>query len=195
MNNTSRKRFLIVISGPSGAGKSTLVQALLQNPKEYTLSISCTTRKKRPQEQDGREYYFISKEVFEQKIAQNQFLEYAQYDGNYYGTLKEEVARIIQKTHCLLDIEVQGAQIIRNKADLKDSTIFIFIEPPDEQTLRKRLTQRGNNLDFHLERRMEQAKKELAEKHKFDRVFTNQDSERMIQEVQDYLQQRFSTSV
>ncbi|MEK7484536.1 MAG: guanylate kinase [Planctomycetota bacterium] len=191
--NKVPNRFLIVISGPSGAGKSTLVQALLHSTN-YLLSVSCTTRKKRPTEQHGREYYFISKEEFEQKIAQNQFLEYAQYDGNYYGTLREEVDRITQKTHCLLDIEVQGAQIIREKLDLKECTTFIFIEPPDEKTLRERLLQRGNNPDFHLERRIQQAKRELAEKHKFDRVFTNHDSAQMIQEVRDYLQKRFSTS-
>lgn len=179
-----------MISGPSGAGKSTLVQGLLSDP-QYQLSISCTTRKKRPGELHGREYYFLSEAEFQEAIQQKKFLEHASYAGRYYGTLISEVERIIRTSHCLLDIDIQGAQSIRENTSLKHPKIFLFLEPPNENVLIERLSKRNNNQDFDLHQRLALLHQELQEKEKFDRVFRNVDQNQMIQEVQAYLQSRF----
>lgn len=186
-----KEHYLIIISGPSGAGKSTLTHRLIQDPA-YQLSVSCTTRKIRPGEQNGKDYYFLTRDVFEQKILENQFLEYAQYDGNYYGTLLSELDRILPSAHCLLDIDVQGAQSIREHPFLKAKTIFIFIEPPNLEEQVQRLKTRGNNPDFNLEVRLERARKEIQEKTKFDQVFVNQNLEDMIDAVKNYLKTQYS---
>ena len=132
---------LVVISGPSGAGKDTVVEKYLRKKKTNAwLSISCTSRDMRPGDKEGRDYYFISKEEFERKIEAGDFLEYALYNGNYYGTPKEHIEEHLQSGEdVILVIEVQGALKVK---EIVPEAICIFIMPPSMKELRKRLVGR-----------------------------------------------------
>lgn len=157
-----RRGILFVVSAPSGAGKSTLLNAL-RPTADFTYSISCTTRKPRPGEIDGEDYYFISHQEFEERIARGEFLEYANVHGNYYGTRRDTVLSNIEAgIDVLIDIDVQGARNIRNDSELvRDALADIFIMPPSLTELRHRLIKRGTETPEQIETRLRNAAHEM----------------------------------
>jgi len=163
---------LFIICAPSGAGKTSLVNALLEREPDLELSVSHTTRAPRPGEQDGREYHFITTEAFLRMAGQGAFLESAEVHGNMYGTSQ---AWIEARTHAgrdiLLEIDWQGAQQVRR---LVPGTIAIFILPPSLDVLRRRLTARGQDTSAVIERRLANAREEIAHVEEFDYVIINQ---------------------
>jgi len=166
---------ILIFSAPSGSGKSTLVQHLLDTRQDMELSISATTRAPRGKEQDGKEYYFISPERFEQLIHEDAFVEWEQvYKGTYYGTLKSEIDRIESAGHhVVFDIDVKGG--INVKRMFGDRARAIFIAPPSIDALRERLTKRGTDSPEKIEERLAKAEIELADAPLFDTILVNDD--------------------
>lgn len=167
---TMNKGRLIVFSAPSGCGKGTMLAEILKD-KNYCVSVSATTREPREGEVDGVNYHFISKGDFLQKVADSEFLEYAEYCDNYYGTLISEVdGRLNDGLNVILEIEVQGAMKIREK---RPDALFIFIAPPSVNELRRRLKKRGTETDEVIEKRVSQAAGEIALAQKYDYIIVN----------------------
>ncbi|MBQ7648356.1 MAG: guanylate kinase [Paludibacteraceae bacterium] len=166
---------ILIFSAPSGSGKSTLVQHLLDTRQDIELSISATTRAPRGQEQDGREYYFITPERFEQLIKEDAFVEWQQvYKGTYYGTLRSEIERIEKAGHhVVFDIDVKGG--INVKRMFGDRARAIFISPPSIEALRERLTKRGTDSPEKIEERLAKAEIEMADAPLFDTILVNDD--------------------
>lgn len=172
---------VFVITGPSGVGKGTLIRALLEHCPSLELSISATTRQPREGEEDRVDYYFLTPEEFQRRIDEHDFLEYATYSGNRYGTLRSEIERRLEEGHSVvLEIEVQGAQQVR--AAMEDS-IQIFIAPPDPAVLRQRLAGRGTDSQEAIDARLETAKQELAAMDDFDHRVVNDDLGRATEEL------------
>ena len=164
---------IIIFSAPSGSGKSTLVQHLLDTRQDMELSISATTRAPRGKEQDGREYYFISRDKFESLIGEDAFVEWQQvYKGTYYGTLRSEIERIESAGHhVVFDIDVKGG--INVKRMFGDKARAIFIAPPSIEALRERLTKRGTDSPEKIEERLAKAETEMADAPLFDTILVN----------------------
>jgi guanylate kinase len=170
-----------IVSAPSGSGKSTLVNELFKVVKGLDFSISYTTRPPRGSEQNGKEYFFVSKGEFEAMIAADEFLEHANVFGNYYGTarrfLREAEAR---KNDLLLDIDVQGAQQIKKRIP---AAVSIFILPPDRDTLEWRLRNRGLDSEAVILRRLDTARREIENYSKYDYILVNRQLERSTDEL------------
>ncbi|MBO4362081.1 MAG: guanylate kinase [Paludibacteraceae bacterium] len=166
---------ILIFSAPSGSGKSTLVQHLLDTRQDMELSISATTRAPRGQEQNGREYYFITPERFEALIKEDAFVEWQQvYKGTYYGTLRSEIERIEGAGHhVVFDIDVKGG--INVKKMFGDRARAIFIAPPSIDALRERLTKRGTDSPEKIEERLAKAETEMADAPLFDTILVNDD--------------------
>lgn len=165
------KGFIIVISGPSGVGKGTLVGELLKNSDDFALSISATTRQPREGEVHGVNYFYITKEEFLDKVNNNGMLEYAQYNGNYYGTPREYVESTTQNgKNIILEIEVQGAKKIQ---DMGLGVVTIFVMPPSWEVLKKRLMGRGTETEDVIENRLNIAKEEMTQADKYDYIVIN----------------------
>ncbi|CAK9886927.1 MAG: Guanylate kinase [Candidatus Erwinia impunctatus] len=166
---------LFIVSAPSGAGKSSLIQALLKTQPLYDtqVSVSHTTRDKRPGEQHGEHYYFVSHDQFRAMIAQDEFIEYAEVFGNYYGTARETIEQVLATgVDIFLDIDWQGAQQIRNKMP-QARTIFVL--PPSKDELDRRLRGRGQDSEETIARRMAQAVAEMAHYAEYDYLIVNDD--------------------
>ena len=171
MIKTKKKGLLIVISGPSGCGKDTVVKSLMEKNKNIWLSISCTSREIRGNEKDGVDYYFLSNEEFEEKIKNNEMLEYAKYADNYYGTPKEYISKHLDNGEdVILVIEIQGALKIK---ELLPDTTFIFILPPSMDELKNRLTNRGTESIEKIDKRFKRAYTEINEVSKYNYVVVN----------------------
>ena len=167
------KGILTVISGFSGSGKGTIMKALLERYHNYALSVSATTRSPREGEVDGREYFFKTKEEFEQMIAQNQFIEYAQYVDHYYGTPREYVERCLEEGRdVILEIEVQGARKVK---EMIPEAILVFVTPPSAEELKKRLIGRGTETMEVIESRLSRANAEAAVMGDYDYILVNDD--------------------
>ena len=176
----SDRGVLTVISGFSGAGKGTVVKQLLQE-YDYGLSISATTRSPREGEQDGREYFFKTKEEFEKMIWEHQLIEYAQYVGNYYGTPKEYVVQQLEQgKDVILEIEMQGALHVR---EILPEVNLIFLTPPTVDELERRLVSRGTETAEVIRERMARAKEESAYMKEYDYVVINDDLDECVENV------------
>ena len=172
---------LIIITGPSGVGKGTVVKELLDRNKDIWLSISATTRNPRVGEKDGLNYYFISEEMFKDMIDKKEFLEWAQFAGNYYGTPLSTVNEKIEKGFIvLLEIEVEGAKQIKEKFP---ESLSIFLLPPSKEELEKRIRNRGTEKEEAIDRRLSRANYEIASSNQFDFVLTNHDVDETVKEV------------
>ena len=167
---TMNKGRLIVFSAPSGCGKGTMLMEILKNEK-FRCSVSATTRSPREGEIDGVNYHFLTREDFESRINAEQFLEHAEYCGNYYGTLMSEVDSYLDKgIDVILEIEVQGAMKIREK---RPEALFVFIAPPSVAELTRRLKKRGTETDEVIAERVSQAAGEIAAAEKYDYIIVN----------------------
>ncbi|MFN3411720.1 MAG: guanylate kinase [Exilispira sp.] len=176
---------IIVISGPSAAGKSTLRSMLLMNHPELTYSISYTTRKPRPDEKDGIDYFFITEDEFKRRIEQNDFLEYAIVYGNFYGTSKSQVENLINSGNpVVLEVDVQGAEKIIN---IYPDCCSIFIAPPSLEILIERFCLRGTENPQERERRIKEAEKELSKKYIFKYVIINDKLEKAYESLEKVL--------
>jgi guanylate kinase len=162
---------VFVITGPSGVGKGTLIRLLRERVPELALSVSATTRQARPGETQGEHYHFISDEEFARHVADGDFVEWAEYSGRRYGTLREELDRHTSGGRpVVLEIEVQGARQVRET--LPDA-VQIFIRPPSDEALRERLIGRGTDTDEQVEARLKVAEEELAAAGEFEHVVVN----------------------
>ncbi len=173
---------LFVISGPSGVGKTTILRAVLQRVEDLEFSISCTTRPPRPDERDGREYYFISQERFDELLRAGAFLEHAWVYGHHYGTLRAEVERRLRRgKSVLLDIDTQGARsVYLRRGELGLPVRFIFILPPSREELARRLASRRSESPEEIERRLAAAWRETEAGMWFDYLVVNRYLEEAI---------------
>ncbi len=174
---------VFVITGPSGVGKGTLIRGLMERVPNLELSISATTREPRPDEVDGRDYHFLDAQEFDRLAAAKDFLEFASYSGNRYGTLRSEVERCLSSgKSVVLEIEVQGAQQVRAA---RPDSVQIFIAPPDPTDLRRRLEGRGTDSAEAIDSRLETAELELAVQGDFDHRVVNADLGRAGGELEE----------
>ncbi len=179
---------MVVFTAPSGAGKTTIVKHLLEKyADQLSFSISATTREKRANEVDGKDYYFLSETEFKEKITENEFIEWEEvYADRYYGTLRSEVDRIVSAgCKVVFDIEVNGAQSIKERYD--DRCLVIFVKPPSFRVLVQRLTKRGTETPKSLEKRIKRIKKELLYEESFDLVLLNDILEDTLREAEQII--------
>ena len=176
MDKLKRRGILFVLSSPSGAGKTSIARNILDQDKNIKLSVSLTTRKKRKNEKAGTDYDFISKDVFETKIKNNFFLEWATVFGNYYGTSREKVQKTLQKGNdVLFDIDWQGTQQLSDNKDFDLVTIFIL--PPSKTVLEKRLNNRAQDSKIEVIKRMSQASDEISHYMEYNYIVINNNLE------------------
>ncbi|MCR4606052.1 MAG: guanylate kinase [Eubacterium sp.] len=176
----SKKGVLCVMSGFSGAGKGTIVGELLKK-SDYQLSISCTTRKPREGEQNGREYFFVSRDEFEKMIASGDMIEYAEYAGNYYGTPKKAVNDwLMEGKEVILEIEVQGGMQVRK---LFPDAVLIFVVPPSATELHNRLKNRGTENDDQIRLRLEQTTREVSYIKDYDYMIINENLDDAVEQI------------
>ena len=176
MDKLKRRGILFVLSSPSGAGKTSIARYILDKDKNIKLSVSLTTRKKRKNEKAGIDYDFISKDVFETKIKNNFFLEWATVFGNYYGTSREKVQKTLQEGNdVLFDIDWQGTQQLSDNKDFDLVTIFIL--PPSKTVLEKRLNNRAQDSKIEVIKRMSQASDEISHYMEYNYIVINNNLE------------------
>ena len=176
---------LIIVSGPSGSGKSTVTK-IVKDKLNIPLSISATTRNPRDGEIDGKDYFFLSKEEFKNKIANDEFYEYAEVHGNYYGTLKKTVEDNLNRgLNVILEIDVQGALIAKEK---KKDAILVFFRTKDMEVLEKRLRDRKTDSEEVIQTRLKNAETELKYENKYNYTIVNENLENSIQELIDIIE-------
>lgn len=181
---------LIVISAPSGSGKTTIAKEIMNRFPDLGFSVSGTTRAKRVGEVDGREYFFLTKEEFKRRIDAGEFVEWEELYGDYYGTLKSEVDRVLKAGHHMLfDVDVKGGLSIKKHYP---NALLIFIRPPSVEALKDRLLKRRTEDDVTLQRRLDRVTMELALGNKFDHEVVNDELERAIREVQNIIEHHFA---
>ena len=180
MNNTK----LIIFSAPSGAGKTTIVRHLLENNPNLTFSVSATTRERRAHEVDGKDYYFMPRAEFEQKIENKEFAEYEEvYHGTYYGTLKSEIERLrAEGKNVIFDVDVEGG--LRLKKKYKEDALAIFVKVSSVEVLKERLNKRNTETEEKRAERIAKAVKELMYEKLFDVVIENDNLEEAFQKAQ-----------
>ena len=171
---------LFVISGASGVGKSTVLKQVMSGREDLLFSVSATTRPPRPGEEDGVHYYFVTKERFEEMIRENAFLEYDAHQGNYYGTPRAQAEEKMERGLLLLDIEPMGAKQVKQSAP---EATLIFIMPPSQQELERRLRGRGDTSQEQIRMRLERATWEMEQRSWYDYVVVNDDAARCAGEI------------
>ncbi|HVN95087.1 MAG TPA: guanylate kinase [Syntrophorhabdaceae bacterium] len=180
MDGEVRKGRLIVVSGPSGVGKSTLIEEFLKQDGQSGFSVSYTTRQKRRQEVNGREYHFVDRQKFDEMVGGDRFLEWESVHGNMYGTPKQEILNTLHGgKDIILDIDVKGALNVKKQCS---NACLIFIEPPSAEDLVRRLTFRGEK---DIELRMKRVKEEIAQKASFEYTIMNDDLKRAYDTFKD----------
>lgn len=185
MLKTKKRGQLYVVSGPSGCGKDTIVQELLKKNNNIWLSISCTSRLPRPKEKDGVDYFFKTTQEFEEDIKNDEFLEYAKFADNYYGTPKKNINLHLDKGEdVILVIEIQGALKIK---ELLPDTLFIFILPPSMKELKRRLLGRGTETKEKIDKRFLRAYEEINEVNKYNYVVVNDEVTTAVKKVEAIL--------
>ena len=176
-NSISRYGTALIVSGPSGAGKTTVCRQLLDLESDVHFSVSCTTRPPRAGEQDGLDYYFLTHDEFEKRIAADAFLEHAEVHGHLYGTLRQETAAFINEGRdVLLDIDVQGARQVRRQLGddvLARCAVFVFLGPPSFAEMERRLRRRATDAESDIQRRLDNARGELEHWRNYDFVVVN----------------------
>lgn len=183
---------LVVVSGFSGAGKGTVMKRLLEKYDNYALSISVTTRKPRPGEEDGREYFFRTKEEFEKFIEEDALIEYAQYVDNYYGTPRFYVEeQLAAGKDVILEIEIQGAMKVKEK---NPEAVLVFVTPPTVEELKRRLTERGTETPEVIAERLARASEEAEEMHHYDYLLLNDVLEDCVDELHQIIQSEHARS-
>lgn len=182
----SQQGILVVVSGFSGAGKGTLMKELLKRYDNYALSISATTRSPREGETDGKEYFFVSKDRFQDMIAQGQLIEYAQYVNHYYGTPKEYVeSQMAAGKDVILEIEIQGALKVKKRFP---DTLLLFVTPPSAQELKRRLVGRGTETIEVINARLHRAAEEAAGMEAYDYLLINDEIDRCVEQMHQLIQ-------
>jgi guanylate kinase len=175
------KRVLLVLSAPSGGGKTSIAKKLLQVRKDLGYSVSATTRATRNGERDGQDYHFLSREEFERRRDQGEFLEWAEYGAQLYGTLKREIDRIFgEGRHAVLDIEIEGARQIRKNFS---NSLEVFVLPPSAEVLVERLTRRNTENPELVRKRLIRASDELAAVAEYDYAVVNEDLNTVVEQV------------
>ncbi|PID29935.1 MAG: guanylate kinase [Candidatus Cloacimonadota bacterium] len=176
-----KKNFLIVLIAPSGGGKSTILSKIIEKNKNIVYSVSYTTRPVRGNEKNGVDYFFVSEEEFLKLKEQGEFLETAKVHGNYYGTSKSYIEKMIDEgKHVIMDIDVQGADAV---IDAGFDNVSIFILPPTEDVLKKRLTERGTDSSEAIEVRLKNSKKEIEKIPDYQYLIINDELETAIEEI------------
>jgi guanylate kinase len=175
------KPFPLVLSAPSGGGKTTIARTLLAAREDLGYSVSATTRRPRPGEEHGRDYFFLDRKEFQRRVRADDFVEWAEYGGELYGTLAEQVQQVLDTgRHVVLDIEVRGARAVRERFP---DAVLVFIAPPSAEELLARLKGRGEAAPAALQRRLRHAVEELCEAPLYDYVVVNTDRTTAVAEV------------
>ena len=192
-SSTAKSLRVLVITGTSGAGKGTLEKELLARMPELELAVSATTRARRPQEQDGREYWFISEDEFERRVQAGEFIEHVTHAwGPRHGTLWSEIDRIHASGRVpLLDLETEGALAIRN---VIPNTITVFVRAPTFEELERRLRERATESGGEIEKRLEIAREQLELADEFDHVIVNDELERAVDELEAIVRRELATA-
>lgn len=174
------RHVLLAVSGPSGVGKGTMVKTLIARREDVVESVSCTTRAPREGEIHGKHYFFLSKEEFERRIQENDFLEYDEHFGNYYGTPKSFVREALKTKSVIMEIDVVGA--LNAKKEFPE-TVLVMVVPPTLEELKRRLAGRGSETEAQIENRLARMEYELSYKDQYDYIIVNDDLERAIAEL------------
>ncbi|MDE7082830.1 MAG: guanylate kinase [Clostridia bacterium] len=180
------KNLLIVLSGPSGVGKGTVLKKLLSSSDGYALSVSCTTRKMREGEVDGKSYFFISKEQFLKTVEENGFLEYSNHFENYYGTPRKFVEKQLETHDVILEIDVNGALQVKKSYP---EAILIMLLPPSQEALRNRLKGRATESEDEIDRRIKRAEYELSKQELYDYSVVNDDLEACVKRLNNLIKE------
>lgn len=180
------KHVLLAVSGPSGVGKGTMVKTLIARREDVVESVSCTTRTPREGEVHGKHYFFLSREEFERRIAEGDFLEYDEHFGNYYGTPKSFVRETLPHKSIIMEIDVVGA--LNAKKEFPE-TVLVMVVPPSVEELRRRLSGRGSETEAQIQNRLERMAYELSHADEYDYVVVNDDLEKAIRALEDIIDQ------
>lgn len=190
MQISERKKKLFVISGSSGVGKGTVIDGFLKKNPSFSFSISYTTRRKREGEQEGINYFYVSKDSFEKSIANDEFLEWAEFSGNYYGTKREFIEKSLEKNKDLiLEIETQGALQVKQKMP---EAVLIFIAPPSYEDLENRLRGRNTESEEAITKRLDFVKMEMENSKNYDYVIVNDELQHAISELEKIIKKEGS---
>lgn len=189
----NEKGMLIVISGPSGVGKGTVRKALFEKRgHRLVYSVSMTTRSPRDGEKNGKDYYFVSRDEFEKRISENNFLEWAEFVGNYYGTPLDKVNEKLELgKEVVLEIEVAGANQVREKVK---NAVFVFLVPPSRSALYERLRKRGTDSEAKIQERIDKANREFSEAHLYDYIVVNDDVDNAADRIMAIIRAEHATT-
>lgn len=179
--NKNKKGLLIIFSGPSGSGKGTIMKSLLASREDTVLSVSMTTRAPRPGEIDGYHYHFVTREEFQKTVEEDGFLEYAEYNGNFYGTPEAPIRRLLNEgKNVMLEIEVQGAEKVM---DHRSDVVSIFITTPSYEELERRLRGRGTETEEVIQGRMKTSQYELSRAFRYQYIVLNDEVEKAVERI------------
>ena len=179
--NKNKKGLLVIFSGPSGSGKGTIMKSLLASRDDTVLSVSMTTRAPRPGEIDGYHYHFVTREEFQKTIEEDGFLEYAEYNGNFYGTPEAPIRRLLNEgKNVMLEIEVQGAEKVM---DHRSDVVSIFITTPSYEELERRLRGRGTEPEEVIQGRMKTSQYELSRAFRYQYIVLNDEVEKAVERI------------